>query len=252
MEPASSSSAAGGVTTLKAVLLGNGSAGKSSIAARFRDDGFRRVYKQTIGVDWVEKRLVLRGKEVVLQVWDIGGQSLSSPMMSRYTAAADALFLVYDVTDAQSFADLEDWLAAAVKARSSSSGTEAGATPPPAVYVVGNKVDLSHLRRVSEEAHEGFVTKHALAGGFFMSARSGENVLTGFYKAAAARVGIELTPAELELTAKVLAVTVDDASAAAADAARTAEAEAIEAEDAAAEAARARGGVLAKCGCVLQ
>ena len=53
----------------KVCLLGNGSVGKSSIIARFVDDGFQRMYQQTIGVDFFEKRLALRGdKGVKLQV----------------------------------------------------------------------------------------------------------------------------------------------------------------------------------------
>ena len=45
----------------KLILLGNGSAGKSSIIARFTDDGFGRVYKQTVGLDFFEKLLPLQG-----------------------------------------------------------------------------------------------------------------------------------------------------------------------------------------------
>lgn len=43
--------------TCKLILLGNGSVGKSSLIARFVRDGFDRVYKQTVGVDFFEKRL---------------------------------------------------------------------------------------------------------------------------------------------------------------------------------------------------
>ena len=45
----------------KLVLVGNGSVGKSSIVARFVDDGFRKVYKQTVGLDFFEK--VVRSRE---------------------------------------------------------------------------------------------------------------------------------------------------------------------------------------------
>ena len=47
-----------------------------------------------------------------------------------------------------------------------------------------------------------------LKGGFFVSAGSGENVLSVFYQVAARVVGIELTAYELEFTKKVLGVTV--------------------------------------------
>jgi len=139
--PSSSSSSSSGsaadnapAAVCKLVLLGNGSVGKTSLCARFRDDGFRRVYAQTVGVDFYERRLRVRAREVALQVWDVGGQSLASAMMPQYVFGAAVVFLCYDVTDAQSFADVEDWLglvdraaAAADEAARAEAEAEAGA-----------------------------------------------------------------------------------------------------------------------------
>ena len=98
-------------THCKSVILGNGSVGKSSILSRFTENGFARVYAQTTGCDFFEKRLAIRGdKTVVLQLWDIGGQSIASAMLSKYLHDAQVVLLAYDTTDPQSFADLEDWL----------------------------------------------------------------------------------------------------------------------------------------------
>ena len=46
----------------KVILLGDGATGKTSIANRFTDDHFAQQYKQTIGVDFLIKRLVLPGE----------------------------------------------------------------------------------------------------------------------------------------------------------------------------------------------
>jgi hypothetical protein len=61
---------------------------------------------------------------------------------------------------------------------------------------------------VTAEEHDKFVLDNNLDGGFFISAQSGENVLTTFYKAAASVSGIELTAHELAFTEKVAGVTV--------------------------------------------
>ena len=45
----------------KVILLGDGATGKTSIANRFTDDKFAMQYKQTIGLDFFIKRLVLPG-----------------------------------------------------------------------------------------------------------------------------------------------------------------------------------------------
>ena len=227
--------------TLKLILVGNGSAGKTSICTRFREDGFRRVYKQTIGIDFLEKKLKVRDKEVALQVWDIGGQSIGSKMLPQYVWGADIIFLCYDTTDIQSFADAEDWLSL-TRRPPSSEHAEKGKG---AVYLVGNKIDLESLRRVTENMHEKFIVDHGLSGGFLISARSGEAVLTAFYSAAATFLGITLSSLELELTDKVLAVT--GAAKGGSDDARLPGADAIEAAD---KAAMERGGSWGCCSVV--
>jgi Ras-related protein Rab-28 len=172
---------------------------------------------------WTTKPLSLRP----LQIWDIGGQSLSSSLVTQYIYGSGVIFLVYDVTDAQSFSDVEDWLATVTRTLA--------AKPPkraPALYLVGNKVDLQHLRKVSETVHARFIAEHGLAGGFFISARSGEAVLSSFYEAAARFLGKTVSASELETLRKVIGVSV---VATGSDEARTAEADRIEKEDAEAE-----------------
>ncbi len=92
------------------ILLGDGAVGKTSIASRFTDDVFNKVYKQTIGLDFFLKRIVLPGDiHVALQIWDIGGQSIGGKMIGNYIFGAHAVLLCYDITNYQSFQDLEDW-----------------------------------------------------------------------------------------------------------------------------------------------
>merc|ERR1719223_646163 len=96
----------------KIVVLGNGAVGKTSLVMRFCEDYFDRQYKQTVGVDFFVKRVVLPGDvHVSLQIWDIGGQTIGSKMIGNYIYGAQAVLLVYDITNYQSFQDLEDWMA---------------------------------------------------------------------------------------------------------------------------------------------
>lgn len=61
-----------------------------------------------MGCDFFEKTMDFRGKTVKTQIWDIGGQSLSSKNLPNYVLGSSVLFLCYDVTDPQSFGDLVD------------------------------------------------------------------------------------------------------------------------------------------------
>ena len=75
------------------------------------------------------------------------------------------------------------------------------------IYIVGNKIDLIEYRRVTDRDHNKFIDSEAsIIGGFFVSASSGENVLTTFYLVSAKTVGIELSDYELAFTKKVLGV----------------------------------------------
>lgn len=115
----------------KVILLGDGAVGKTSIATRFSSDEFTQSYKQTIGLDFFIKHLILPGAaspetacffprsfsagdvHVAMQMWDIGGQSISSKMLHNYIFGAHAILLCYDITNYESFANLEDWRAPA-------------------------------------------------------------------------------------------------------------------------------------------
>ena len=94
----------------KLILLGDGAVGKTSIALRFTEDHFATQYKQTIGLDFFMKRIVLPGDiHIAMQVWDIGGQSIGSKMLGNYIYGAHVVLLCYDITNYQSFQNLEDW-----------------------------------------------------------------------------------------------------------------------------------------------
>jgi Ras-related protein Rab-28 len=228
-----------GDACIKLVLLGNGSVGKSSLIARFVADGFTRVYKQTVGLDFFEKTLAFpRDQRIVLQVWDIGGQTIGSKMMLKYLFGAHAALVCYDVTDAQSFSDAEDWLAVARQSMGQAEGRD---KQQEHVYLVGNKIDLIAQRVVTKGRHDEFVRRHGLRGGFLVSAQSGDQVLKAVYRVSAAAAGIRVSEFELSFCDQVVRATIpckSGESGGAGDASepRTAMADAIEAEDRALEA----------------
>ncbi|KAG7269022.1 hypothetical protein CRUP_010736 [Coryphaenoides rupestris] len=96
---------------LKFVVIGDGASGKTSLATRFAQEAFGKQYKQTIGLDFFLKRITLPGNlNVTLQ----------------------GVLLVYDITNYQSFENLEDWFGTVKKANEES-------LVQPLVCLVGNK-----------------------------------------------------------------------------------------------------------------
>ena len=83
-----------------------------------------------------------------MQIWDIGGQSIFSKMIGTYIYEANAVIFAYDITNYQSFQDLEDWHELVMR---SFEGREL-----PVMALLGNKVDLNHIQAVKVDAHSKF------------------------------------------------------------------------------------------------
>uniref|UniRef100_A0A3B3SK58 RAB28, member RAS onco family n=1 Tax=Paramormyrops kingsleyae TaxID=1676925 RepID=A0A3B3SK58_9TELE len=154
---------------LKVVLIGDGASGKTSLATRFAQEAFGKQYKQTIGLDFFLKRITLPGNlNVTLQVWDIGGQSIGGKMLDKYIYGAQGVLLVYDITNYQSFENLEDWLGMVKKVNEDSD-------VQPVVALVGNKTDLEHMRTVKADRHQRFCQENGTLS-LFVSAKTGDSV----------------------------------------------------------------------------
>lgn len=182
--------------------MGDGAVGKTSIAIRFTKDHFDKMYKQTVGVDWFIKRLVLPGDiHVAMQIWDIGGQSIGSKMIKNYIFGAQAVLLCYDVTNYASFQNLEDWYRLVQQ-------TNKGGTMP-YVALCGNKTDMNHMRAVKLDKHNMFAEENEMYS-YFMSAKTGDSVNSSLYRIAADLAGVVLTKPEIEVAAKPVKAEIVD------------------------------------------
>lgn len=185
----------------KVIVIGDGAVGKTSLINRFCQDGFAQSYKQTIGVDFFNKKMKLPSNvNVTLQIWDIGGQQIGGKMLGKYVYGSAAVLLCYDVTNPDSFKNLEDWLGFVRQEYKSSP-------KKPLLVLVGNKVDLPHLRQVKLEKHKIFAEENQMSS-FLVSAKSGEKVGSMFSRIAAELTGIQLTKAEIEASDNVVTAQV--------------------------------------------
>merc|ERR1712176_1058193 len=108
---------------------------------RFADDSFTDSYVTTIGVDFRFKTIPVEKKTVKLQIWDTAGQERFRTITSAYYRGADGIILVYDITDRESFAHVDDWLDEVNRYVNEST----------CKILVGNKCDLDTERQVSKE-----------------------------------------------------------------------------------------------------
>lgn len=134
-----------------------------------------------------------------MQYRDIGGQTLGSKMLKRYISGADAVLFTYDITNYPSFQNLEDWMRVVIQANEEQNTKD----NLPYFALLGNKSDLSHLRTVRMPHHIQFAEENSMSS-FLLSAKTGDQVPTTFYKIAADLAGVTLTKPDTQVRTKVV------------------------------------------------
>jgi len=157
----------------KLLLIGDSGVGKSSLLSRFAEDSFTESFINTIGVDFNLKTLRIEGSIVKLQIWDTAGQERFRTITSSYYRGAHGIIVVYDVTNLETFANVQKWL------------TEIDRYACSDVHrvLLGNKCDLVIGRKVSINEAQEFANQYNLE---FLetSAKSAINVNEAFTKMA--------------------------------------------------------------------
>jgi Ras-related protein Rab-11A len=97
--------------TYKVILLGESAVGKTSIINRLAKDTFSNFTKSTINEFYIEKELEIKENKILFQIWDTAGQEKYRSIVKNYYKGAVAAILVYDITNLESFKQLDDfWL----------------------------------------------------------------------------------------------------------------------------------------------
>lgn len=135
------------LTTLKILLIGDANVGKSSILLRFTDGTFDSEKPHTVGVDFKLKRVQRDEKIVKLAIWDTAGQERFRTLSPAYYRGAQGVILTYDVTNSESFKNLDVWMDEVNKYSTCKNIVK---------MVIGNKVDMMVDRVVSHDEGVNF------------------------------------------------------------------------------------------------
>ncbi|CAI2168222.1 6872_t:CDS:2 [Funneliformis geosporum] len=138
--------------TLKILLIGNSNVGKSSLLLRFTEDTFlpQDEVAATIGVDFKVQDMMFEGKKYKLTIWDTAGQERFRTLTSSYYRGAQGVILVYDVSNRETFDQLDNWF--------SELGTYC-TNRDVVKMIVGNKVDKEGQRVISRKEAEAYARK---------------------------------------------------------------------------------------------
>ena len=136
----------------KDLLLGNSDVGKSSLLLRYVDSVWSDTFVPTIGVDFKVKTIEIDGKKVKLQIWDTAGQERFRTVVSTYFRGAHGIFLIYDITNRDSFKNLENWLIE----------IEKNASENVLKILIGNKNDLEDERDIASDEGKAFANRNGM------------------------------------------------------------------------------------------
>ena len=116
----------------KILLVGDSGVGKSSLLLRYSDHAFIQNHIPTIGVDFKIRTLIMEGKTIKVQIWDTAGQERFKAISQTFYKGAHGIFLVYDVTNSESFYNISKW----------NEDVDKYGTEDVKRVIIGNKSDL--------------------------------------------------------------------------------------------------------------
>ncbi len=151
----------------KIIIIGEQAVGKSSLIMRYVDSDFDLNMIGTAGVDFRKKQINIEGKDINLMIFDTAGQQRFRAITKNFYRECQGVLLVYDVSDATSFANLKEWLAS-IK-QHADKGVE--------ILLVGNKIDLP--RQVQTDEGKQF-SKESNVPLIETSAKTGQGVEKSF------------------------------------------------------------------------
>ena len=163
----------------KLVLVGDICVGKTAIMNRFIKNEYNDTYdvynlynikiiQATIGVDFSTKQIDYQENSIKLQIWDSAGQERYKALIPSYVRGAAMIFIVYDISDRNSFKNITVWISFIKSVNKDSS----------ILVLVGNKTDLK--REISQNEAKELAKKENMIF-FEVSAKNGDNIENMFY-----------------------------------------------------------------------
>ncbi len=151
---------------LKILTIGDNNVGKSSIIEKYIDDKFDGNNKPTIGIDFKTK-IIQKGNELIkLSIYDTAGEEKYRYLIKNYYNGANGILLIYDITNRNSFHNLNLWFEELEKNLDLNNLY---------IYLIGNKADLIQEREVSYEEAKDFADKKNIPY-IEISAKTGDNI----------------------------------------------------------------------------
>ena len=149
----------------KYIIIGDSAVGKSNILLRYVHGKFNEEFQSTLGVEFAAKNIEINNKIYRIQIWDTAGQESFRSITRAYYKNSVCAFIVYDITNRNSFSNIKIWL----------DDIQKQCPKTVLLVLVGNKNDLKEERQISYDEGANFAQENNMLF-FETSAKNGENI----------------------------------------------------------------------------
>ena len=178
------------INAKKIVFGGDSSVGKTSIIKKYCENTFiNEGTTPTVNVNFSTKDITVDDKDVKLQFWDTAGQEAYRSISASYFRNAKGVVLVFDLTNTESFFNLNEWIKMVKE--------KAGDIP---WIVFGNKSDLVDNIKIQDNEVQEFSENHNVPC-FTGSAKEGTGIEEAFYQLTVMMLEAEAQKPEVQETA---------------------------------------------------
>ena len=157
--------------SVKFIIVGDSSVGKSNILLRFSRNEFDSGHQATLGIEFANKHVIHNNVDYLVQIWDTAGQENFRSVTRAYYKSAAVAMVVYDISSEDSFKHIQTWI------------KDCRELAPKTVQLVliGNKSDLEDERVVDKERGKELARENKMLF-FETSALNGNGIEEAFLK----------------------------------------------------------------------
>eukprot|EP01035_Chromulina_nebulosa_P026964 gene26964-35384_t len=94
---------------VKIGLVGDAQVGKTTLMVKYVENKFDEDYIQTLGVNFMEKTIILRNTEITFSIWDLGGQREFLSMLPLVCNDAVTIFFMFDLSRKSTLMSIKEW-----------------------------------------------------------------------------------------------------------------------------------------------
>lgn len=134
--------------TFKLTLLGETEVGKTQISNRLAEKPFNENYIATVGASMIKIQYTDKetGEITWFYLWDTAGQEKYKTLAPVYFRDSDAVIIVYDVSNEESFQKISEWYQLYYDQVSKFDDHK--------ILIVGNKIDLRKESQIENEVKD--------------------------------------------------------------------------------------------------